>query len=164
MTGKDTPQSRVHDLLGALMGLFALGMLVTSPWQVDTSGPEPFYKGPLIFPMVAFCLMVCGALPSFLRLVRPPEMASWYLDGKGIHGRTLGIAGLLVGYMAGLVWMGLEVSTWLFLMITLPMVGHGSKAKLTLIPLGVALVLYVMFKWLLDIWFPQPLLLELFLE
>lgn len=164
MATSDHSRSRVHDLLGSILGLFALGMLITSPWQVDTSGPDPFYKGPLIFPLATFALMVCGSLPSLWRMLRPEKGTSWHLDGKGFQVRTLWIAVLLMGYMAGLVLFGLEISTWLFLVISLRIVGHGSPLKMLLIPLGTALVLHLLFKVLLDIWFPQPLFLEFFLD
>ncbi|RLB92777.1 MAG: hypothetical protein DRH26_05490 [Deltaproteobacteria bacterium] len=164
MPKKDYYSSRAHDLLGSIFGVFALSMLITSPWQVDTSGPDPFYKGPLIFPLIVFCLMLAGSLPSLWRLFRPSEKSSWYLDGQGKPFKTMVILGLLIIYLAGIIFIGLEVSTWLFLLIALKLVNQDSILKLTLIPVLVTLILFVIFKYFLDIWFPEPLIMEIFLE
>jgi hypothetical protein len=156
--------SRVHDLFGALLGLFALVILVTIPWQIDTTGPDPFYKGPLIFPLIVLFIMVIGSLPSIWHMVRPEVNASWYLDGEGIPFKTMAVAGLLALYPASLNYMGLEISTFLFLFFALRVVKHDSVLKLTIIPTVITAVLFFMFKGFLDIWFPTPLLFELFME
>lgn len=156
--------SRVHDIFGALLGLFALAMLITIRWQIDTSGPDPFYKGPMIFPLIILVIMLAGALPSFWRMIRPSPGASWFLDGEGIPFKTMMIAGLLAFYPAGMIYLGLEFSTWLFLMISLKIVKQDSRAKLIFIPIGISAAVYLMFKFFLDIWFPTPLLFELFME
>lgn len=164
MSKKAFSSSRVHDLFGSVLGLFALVMLVSSPWQVDTSGPDPFYKGPLIFPLIIFSLIIAGSLPSMWRLVRPSTETSWYLDGYGKPFKILVIMGLLVFYLAGIVFIGLEISTWLFLFIALKLVKQDSCLKLTVIPLLVTVILFVIFKFFLDVWFPEPLIMELFPE
>jgi len=138
-------------------------MLLTSAWQVDTSGPDPFYKGPLIFPLIVFCLMIAGSLPSLWRLFKPSQ-SSWYLDGQGKPFKTMVILCLLICYLAGIICIGLEVSTWLFLLVSLKLVNQDSILKLTLIPVLVTLVLFIIFKYFLDLWFPEPLIMELFLE
>ena len=163
MTEKKT-SSRVHDLFGAVLGGFALIMLVVSPWQIDTSGPYPFYKGPLIFPLMVCCLMLAGSLPSLWRLFRPGLNTAWYLDGKGKPVKNILILGLLILYLAGIMTLGLEFSTWLFLMISLKLVKQDSVLKLTCIPLGVTLILYLVFKVFLDVWFPEPLIMGFFSE
>jgi len=156
--------SRTHDLAAALFGVFALVMLVSSPWQVDTTGPDPFYKGPLIFPLIVFSMMVAGALPAMWRLVRPRAGASWTLDKGGYPKKNAVILGLLILYLAGLVTLGLEVSTWLFLTIAMKLVGQDSWVKITVFPAAITLVLYLIFKLFLDIWFPEPLIMTLISE
>ena len=71
---------------------------------------------------------------------------------------------LLICYLAGIICIGLEVSTWLFLLVSLKLVNQDSILKLTLIPVLVTLVLFIIFKYFLDLWFPEPLIMELFLE
>lgn len=156
--------SRAHDLAGSVLGVFAIVMLLSSRWQVDTSGPDPFYKGPLIFPIIVFSLMLLGALPSMWRLVRPPKGASWSLDGYGHPVKNTVILGLLVIYLAGLITAGLEISTFLFLLAAMKLVKQDAPWKLLVFPAGVTLVLFLVFKVFLDIWFPYPLILEWVLE
>ena len=160
MTEEKT-SSRVHDLFGAILGVFALAMLVSSRWQIDTSGPDPFYKGPLIFPLIVCCLMLAGSL---WRLFKPVRNASWHLDGQGKPIKGIFILGLLMIYIPGIMAIGMELSTWLFLMIGLKLVKQDSVLKLTAIPIVVTLILYLVFKVFLDVWFPEPLIMGLFLE
>ena len=161
MSEKEKDPSRTHDLLGASLGGFALVMLVSSPWQVDSSGPDPFYKGPLIFPLLVLSMMVLASLPFWKRLLTPPEKASWHLDGQGIPWKTIRVLGLLVGYLGGLLVVGLEAATALFLVAALWMVGERTWPKLAFVPLGVTAVLYLFFKYILDVWFPEPLLMQM---
>jgi len=161
MSGHQGTHSRVHDLFGAFLGAFALAMLLTIRWQVDTSGPNPFYKGPLIFPLLVLSLLLGASLPSVWRLVSPPKGASWHLDGQGFPQKGIRVLGLLVLYLGGLVYVGLEASTLAFLLVSLWMVNQRSKAKILGIPLGVTAILYFVFKYFLDVWFPTPILWEL---
>ena len=77
---QNSDHSRSHDLFGALLGLGALAMLLVSPWQVDTTGPDPFYKGPLLFPLMILGMTLAASLPSMWRLIKPGVDASWHLD------------------------------------------------------------------------------------
>lgn len=162
MAEKKRLASRTHDLLGAALGLFALTLLISSPWQVDTTGPDPFYKGPLIFPLAVLSMMVLASLPFWRRLLMAPAGAGWYLDGQGIPWRTIKVLGLLMAFLAGLMGVGLEIATSGFLLAALWVVGERSKARLVMIPLIITIVLWIFFKWLLDVWFPVPLLFEPF--
>jgi len=163
LTDKYNSSSRIHDLFGTVLGLFALGLLITIKWNVDTTGPDPFYKGPLIFPLLILSLMLGAALPSIWRMVRPQAGASWDLDGQGKPLQGLRILGLLVLYLAGLVYIGLEISTWAFLFTGLWLVEQRSPGKLFGIPTVVTAILYGVFKYFLDVWFPTPILWELFM-
>ena len=160
---RNNAESRVHDLLGTLLGLFALGLLVTSPWHVDRSGPDPFYKGPLIFPLMVLSLMTAASLPSMWRLLSS-RGGSWHLDGEGLPLRSLRVLALLILFLGGLVYLGREISTWGFLFAALWTVEQRSAWKLLGIPTLVTLCLYLVFKVFLDVWFPEPVLLEALME
>ena len=164
MSADEESKSRIHDLVGAILGAFALVLLVTLRLQIDTSGPDPFYKGPMIFPLIVLSLILGASLPSMWRLVRPDESGSWRLDGRGFPARSLRVLGLLILYLAGLVYLGLEISTAAFLFVSLWIVEQRSRAKLIGIPIGVTAVLYLVFKYFLDVWFPTPVLWELLVE
>lgn len=155
--------SRVHDLLGSALGVFALVMLLLSPWQVDRSGPDPFYKGPLLFPLITLCLMLAGSVPSIIRMVRPGK-TQWYLDGHGKPFRAARVLGCLILYLGGLIFAGLEIATFVFLLAALKLVGQDTLVKLSVIPLLVTVILVVIFKYFLAIWFPEPLVMQFFME
>ena len=157
-------KSRVHDLFGALLGLSALVMLLTIPWLVDTTGPEPFYKGPLLFPLIVLFIMLTGSLPSIWRMIKPAQNSSWFLDGEGVPYMTMVVACLLVLFPVGLNYLGLEITSRLFLVLGLKIVKQDSPLKIIIIPILITAILYFMFKFFLDIWFPTPLLFEIFLE
>jgi hypothetical protein len=53
---------------GTFLGLLAMGLLLSSPWQVDTSGPDPFYKGPLLFPLMVLSLIAATVLIALVPL------------------------------------------------------------------------------------------------
>jgi hypothetical protein len=155
--------SRTHDLLGSVLGIGALILLVLSPWLVDTTGPDPFYKGPLLFPLITLGLILAGSVPSLVRLVRPGG-ARWYLDGLGRPVRAAKVLACLVLFLAGLMVFGLEISTLAFLAASLKLVGQDSRVKMILVPLLVTVILAVIFKQMLGVWFPDPLVMRLFTE
>ena len=106
--------------------------------------------------------MVMAALPAARRLVFPPEGASWRLDGAGIPLKTSVILGMLVVYLAGLILLGLEVSSFGFLLGSLYYLGHRQPSRLFLIPFLVTGIMWAMFKYFLQVYFPTPLLIEWF--
>jgi hypothetical protein len=160
MPEANAKQSKTHDLLGAALGLFALLVLISSAWQVDTTGPDPFYKGPLIFPLIVLSMMVLASIPFWKRLLTPSPEAGWHLDGHGIPWKTLRVLLLLILYLAGLVLAGLEIATAAFLFAALWVVGERSAVRMIAIPLGVSAVLHFFFKFLLSVWFPEPWLFQ----
>ena len=155
--------SRTHDLLGSVLGIGALVLLIFSHWLVDTTGPDPFYKGPLLFPLITLALILAGSVPSLVRLFRPGE-AGWYLDGLGRPVRAAKVLACLVLFLAGLMLFGLEVSTLAFLAASLKLVGQDSRIKMVLVPVLVTVILAVIFKQMLGVWFPEPLVMSLFTE
>ncbi len=157
-------KSRAHDMLAAALGALALLILISSPWQVDMNDPNPFYKGPLLFPLMALSIIVLAALPSAWRLLKPPAGAVWTLDGFGRPAKPLVMLILIVLYLAGLILIGLEISTLLIMSTALYYLGNRSKFELFGIPVIMTVILYVAFKYFLDIYFPTPLLFGLFTE
>ena len=121
MTDSFNADSRGHDLLATVSGrLWPLVTLISVPWNVDTSGPDPFYKGPLIFPLLVLGLMILyvasGPWPG--GCCSPPEPErSWRLDGAGLPRKeNHGYPRLfLVAFLFGLILIGLELSSLAFL-------------------------------------------------
>jgi hypothetical protein len=157
---KTNEHSRVNDLFSAFLGAFAAFTLITSPWNVDTEGPDPFYKGPLIFPIIVLSMMILASLPAWVRLLSPPAESSWRLDGKGFPKKTLVVLALLIALLAGLSLIGLEVSSWLFLSITIYYLGHRGVLKLFVLPLVMTGLIVLIFKYFLGVFFPTPMVVE----
>ncbi len=153
-------RSRTHDLFSAFLGAFAAFSLITSPWNVDTEGPDPFYKGPLIFPAMVLTLMIFASLPACVRLLSPPANSTWRLDGEGYPKKTLVVLGLLIAMLVGLNLIGLEISSWLFLSISLYYLGHRGVLKLIVLPLAMTGLIFLVFKHFLGVFFPTPLIVE----
>ncbi len=161
-TAGPEPRSRAHDALGAGIAAVALGLLSGAPWLVDRSGPDPFYKGPLIFPLIALALTVLGALPSAVRLVRDRRKKSWYVDGRGVPWPAIGLFALMVFFPTAIRFAGLGPASFAFVFAGLMIVGYRKPVQNLAIAAGVALCLHLAFISFLDIWFPTPLLVELF--
>ncbi|NNG01517.1 MAG: hypothetical protein HKM93_19170 [Desulfobacteraceae bacterium] len=160
MSEKMSQQSRTHDLLAAVIGGFALITLLTAGWNVDTSGPDPFYKGPLLFPVLVLSFMVISALPAIRRLIWPATGVKWYLDGNGLPVKTMWILVFLIAALFGFSIIGLEASTALFLMGALHFMGVRGLFQGVGLPLLLTLVIVLVFKLFLDVWFPEPLFLN----
>jgi hypothetical protein len=160
LSGQSEPDSRLHDLLGAFLGALATAILLSTPWQVDTSGPDPFYKGPLIYPFLVLSLMILASLPSVGRLLQPPREAQWHLDGAGFPWKTLIVLGFLVCFPAGLLNLGLTVSSVMFLMASLYLLGYRRPSTLIMVSFLVTGLIVLVFKYFLDVFFPEPLLLQ----
>ncbi len=160
MAGQSGSHSRLHDLFGAFLGAVAAGILLSTPWQVDTTGPDPFYKGPLIYPLLVLSLMILASLPSAWRLCRPPRKAPWALDGRGFPLKPSVVFIFLIGFLAGLLTIGLRASCLLFLGCSLYYLGHRRPIVIGLVSVMVTGLVYMVFKFFLDIYFPTPLLVE----
>ena len=162
MDKADETHSRVHDLFGAFLGALAAGILISSPWQVDTSGPDPFYKGPLIYPLIVLSLIILASIPSVWRLVKGHQNASWELDGGGFPMKPIVILLFLIAFLSGLVIFGLRLSCMLFIGVSLYYLGQRKLAVLVLVPIIMTGLIFVLFRFFLDIWFPTPLVLDWF--
>ena len=152
--------SRFHYLFAAVLGAFAAVCLITSPWNVDTEGPDPFYKGPLIFPIMVLSMMILASLPACKRLIFPSHGSSWQLDGEGYPVKTLIVLGLLIAMLGGLNLIGLEVSAFAFLSVSLYLLGHRGPLKLIVLPLVMTGLIVLIFKHFLDVYFPTSLVAE----
>jgi hypothetical protein len=153
-------------LFAAILGFFAALLLSTFKMHIDTTAvPYPFYKGPTIFPLMVLSLMVLSSLPAAYRLIRPASDASWWLDGRGWPRRpTLTLVLLILFFLFGITGIGLEASVLLFLISAYYLLGYRNTKINLLIPFIYTVVIVIIFKHILNIWFPQPLIFSLFGE
>lgn len=67
---------------------------------------------------------------------------------------------MLICMVIGLNLVGLSISSWLFLTISLYYLGHRQPLKLIVLPLVMTGLIVLVFKCSLGIFFPTPLLVE----
>jgi hypothetical protein len=158
-TGPES-NSRTHDAVAAGIGAIALALLIGAPWLVDTAGPDPFYKGPLIFPLIALALTVLGALPAAGRLMTNRSGASWFVDGHGVPWTAIGVFVLMCLFPVAIRFAGLGAAAFIFVFAGLMVSGYRRPVRAVTIAALVAACLHLAFITFLDIWFPTPLLVE----
>lgn len=149
--------SRTSDLVAAVVGVGAAGLLLAAPSLVDSSGPDPFYKGPLIFPLIALAITVAGALPAMVRLVTA-HRRSWHVDGRGVPGRAIALFALACLYTPAIAWAGLDAATFAFMLAGLLVTNPKRPLRAVGTAIGTTVVLHLAFVTALDIWFPTPAL------
>lgn len=149
-----------HDALAAAIGGLALFLLAFSPWLVDRTGPEPFYKGPLIFPMMVLAMIVAGAAPSIWRIAAKRPDRPLRVDGNGFPLRGGLLFTLMCFYPPAIAAVGLEAATFLALLLGLLIAGRGPLQSLG-VALSLTALAWLAIKVFLDIWFPQPWLLSM---
>lgn len=161
--GTPDPKSRAHDLFCAILGGFAVFLLATFKMHIDTTAvPYPFYKGPAIFPLIVLSVMALSSLPAFYRLAKPPPDASWNVDNRGWpHRPAIILLMLVLFFPIGIIWIGVEASVFLFLIISYYLLGYRNIRINLLVPLIYTAVIVLIFKHLLNIWFPEPLIFSL---
>lgn len=153
------PPARPHDLLMAALGAAAAGLLVGAPWLVDRSGPDPFYKGPLIFPLIALALMVAASLPSALRLARG-RGGGWRVDGHGVPWRGIRVFAVMAPFPLAVGVVGLQASTFAFTAAGLWLAGYRRPGAGLVAAIVATALIHLAFRSFLDVWFPSPLVLD----
>ncbi len=152
-----------HDLLAAAIGLAALALLIGSPWLVDRDGPDPFYKGPLIFPMLVLTLTFAASVPMFLRLargpLRGPVRGLLHVDGGGFPRQGAGLFGLMCLFPLAIGAVGLDVASVIVLLAGLKLTGRGWVQSV-IVAAVLSVVVHLAFVTALDIWFPKPWLFD----
>ena len=157
------PKSLVHDLFTMILGGGAAVLLATLRLHIDTTAvPYPFYKGPVLFPLIVLSTMVLACLPAFFRLIKRAPGGDLYLDGEGVPYRPAVILVFLISFFIfGIAFIGVETSSFLFLLISSYCLGYRGIKSIILLPLFYTALIVIIFKYIFDIWFPQPWLLGL---
>ncbi len=158
------PDSNLHDLLSVLLGFFGFILLVTLDWHIQPPAVDyPFYKGPKIFPLLVLSMMTVSALPSLYCLLRSFRQRRWRLDGYGLPAKPVVVTVLLVlFFLFGIAWVGIELSAFAFMSLSFLVVGYRRLTVTALYPLLYTAFIVLLFKHILKVWFPAPLLLSLF--
>jgi hypothetical protein len=152
------PKSRAHDLFTSVLGGFAAFLLATLRLHIDTkASPYPFYKGPIIFPIIILSIMFISSLPSFYRLLKPAADSRWYVDGEGWPYRPAAILILLaLFFLIGVNLIGVEISVFLFLCISIFFLKYRSFWINFVLPFIYTAAMISVFKYMFDVYFPKP--------
>lgn len=140
----------------SVIGLVALVLLVLSPMLVDRSGPDPYYKGPLIYPQIVLSLIVLAALAPAWRSLRAPR---GFRNWQGMPRRSLGVFAIMCLYPIGISAIGLAAASFIAIFAGLVTAGRRKREAL-IIAMIFAAVLWGLFRGVLDIWFPSPWLFD----
>jgi hypothetical protein len=157
--GSINQESAYHDLFMAILGGLAFLLLISIPWSIDEPAAHyPFYKGPTIFPIIILSVMFLTSLPSYFRLMKK-NMKNWCLDGKGFPVLPAVILMLVVMiFMMGFICIGLEVACFLFFFTSMFFIGYRNWWKIFFYSMVYTLSIVILFKYLLAIYFPEPLI------
>ena len=155
-------KSKSSDLFLVILGAVGALLLILTPYQVPSPRLYPFYKGPRIFPILSLSLVILASLPATVRLIRGRSGTSWRVDGYGMPVKAALFLVVSVLLMFAISWIGLEISCFFYLAGCLYWLGHRSPARFLGISIIYTAVLVIIFKYVLGLYLPEPLLLKLF--
>lgn len=155
-------KSKSCDLFLVILGAIGALLLILTPYQVPSPRLYPFYKGPRIFPILSLSLMILASLPATVRLIRGRSGTSWRVDGYGMPVKAALFLAVSVLFMFAISWIGLEISCFLYLAGCLYWLGHRSPTRFLGISIIYTAVLVIIFKYILGLYLPEPLVLKLF--
>ncbi len=148
-----------QDVLAAFLGLFCAAMLIVSPWQIDLDVPYPCYKGPLLMPLLVLSMGFLASLPSWFRLFRNGRSGCC---GISFSRKALCMLAVVACYPLCIKLTGLELSTVIILSAELFLAGQRNFKIIALVTAGVTVLFWIVFRQLLDVYFPEPLILSFF--
>ncbi|MBP3731130.1 MAG: tripartite tricarboxylate transporter TctB family protein [Mailhella sp.] len=149
-----------QDMLGTALGVFCAVMLLLSPWQIDLDVPYPFYKGPLLMPLIALSMGTLASLPSMIRFFGSLR-TGWKEESFAFPKKAFLLFIVAMLYPAAILFAGLEIATLVILSVELFINGVRNRLLLAGIPVAVTLIFWLVFRWLLDVFFPEPILYHL---
>lgn len=160
MRGKQS--ALANDITEAAFSLGAALLLAGSPWLVDTSGPYPFYKGPLLFPLIALAITMLAGIPACTRLVRHRAQLSGWRPGVVRPPFSARLFVLMCLFPAAMLVVGLDAATWIFMLAGFWLAGYRNATVALATATVMTIVVHIAFHVVLDIWFPTPILSALF--
>lgn len=152
------------DAAEAIISLGALLLFAGSPWLVDQSGPSPFYKGPAIFPMIVLGMVALAGLPAWWRILdawRHYELGSIDTGSFGIS-TAFRVVPLMCLFPFGLLLAGPETATFVFAGTGLLLAGYRRIGTVLTVCVALTVAIHLIFRQALDIWFPEPVILQIF--
>ena len=153
-------ENQVHqDVLAAALGAFCALMLAISPWQIDLDVPYPFYKGPLLMPLLILTMGTLASLPSWRRLLMNRKSRSFHVS---VPRKALCMFVVVALFPVCIKFAGLELATIVILSAELFLAGQRNIKIIAIVTACVTILFWIVFRQLLDVYFPEPLILSLF--
>ena len=144
---------RVGAVLLLLFGVWFAAVALRNYTYWGTTGP-----GSGFFPFWLGLAMAVLAALLLVRAVREPDPGPpWVPHGRGLV-RFLGVLGGAVAFLVVMPWLGMAVTTVLFLVGILKLLEGHSWAASVAIALATALVNWAVFAWWLRVPFPTGVL------
>jgi hypothetical protein len=106
--------------------------------------------------------VVLASLPATFRLLKGRSGTAWRVDGHGMPKKAAIFLVISIAFLFGIIWIGLELSCFLYLVICLYWLGHRSPARYLGISIIYTAVVVLIFKVVLGLYMPTPLILKLF--
>ncbi len=153
----DKLKIKPHDTGLFLLGLFCLLLIIFNDRLIVVKGDRHWSSGPLIFPLLTLGVCVLSSLPSAWRIISShgfsPSAVLSFLKLKRSSAKMLLV---LLAFLPCLLLIGVSPTVFILLGIGLFMYGHKKSALI--ISGTVTLVVWFVFVFLLDIYFPPPLI------
>ena len=148
-----------------LLGIFisAIALLAMIKWQTvpgsmgQTAMSGGWWAEPALAPFVVLSITSIASFFGFLSAKK--ERLNWLKVCK-TYGKIVLISGFMIGTVMLMKIIGFALSILVFSSVTGYIAGY-RKIKLTIIALGTATALVLIFRVRFSIWFPRPLIFNI---
>ncbi len=160
----ETPRSaelKPHDRAAACFGVVSAAAILLTPWLIQIKGSTPWWRGPLIFPLSCLFVIFLVSIPSLIRLVRTRSFSVRAIaEALSFQRKSLFLLVMFLLFLPGMYLVGIELSVFLLLFVSL--VGLDQKKYALPVTAAITFITWFVFVYLLEVYFPEPLILSLF--
>ena len=134
-------------------------LIVAGVFYFTKDMPKEFFGvvGPSLWPrFIAIVLLIFTGLLLFQTVFdKSGSPSPINIKSKGLK-RVFGLFGVLIGFGILLPIMGFLVSSFLFLVVVMSVMGEKKKLRILFSSIGITVLLYVFFEYLLNVFLPRP--------
>lgn len=157
MSQKDQQQTQLksYDQSVAYLGILCALLIVFTPYVIEVKRATSFFTGPLFFPILCLACICLASIPSLLRVIKYRAFDFiGFLKLFLLQKNSLFLFVMLVLFIPAIFIVGVELTTFILLFISLIFFGHKKYALI--ISLITVAIIWFVFVYLLDIYFPDP--------
>ena len=152
---------RPYDRAAACFGMTGAAVMLLTPWLIQIKGSSSWWNGPLLFPLSCLFVICLVSVPSIFRLLRARAFSFRAVaQGLSFTGKSLFLLFMFLLFLPGMYLIGIELTV--FLLLAASLAGLGRKKYALPVAVAVTLVTWFVFVHLLEVYFPEPLILSLF--